>query len=58
MYKKLCVVMRKKKEKVIANKYLLFVMVAEYINVKKIVGGGKLKKIIMENLNLLPDIHV
>jgi hypothetical protein len=32
-------------------------MVAELINVGKIVGGGKLKKIILENQHILPIIH-
>ena len=49
--------MKKKKEDVVSNKYLLFVIVAEYLNVGKIVGGGKLKKVVMENLAILPDIQ-
>lgn len=32
----------------------MIVMVGEYVNIGKIKGGGKIKKIIMENLNLLP----
>lgn len=58
MYQQLCRIMKKKKEDVVSNKYLLFVIVAEYLNVGKIVGGGKLKKVVMENLAILPDIQV
>lgn len=42
----------------ITNKNLLFVMVAEQINVGKIVGGGQLKRIIMENQDLMPQLDV
>lgn len=31
-------------------------MTAEFINVGKIQGGGKVKRIIMENLELMPEI--
>lgn len=58
MYGQLCRVMKKKKQEIVSNKYLLFVIVAEYLNVGKIVGGGKLKKIVMDNLSILPDIQV
>lgn len=57
MYQKLTKIMKKKKENAVTNKYLLFVIVAEYINVGKIVGGGKLKKIIMDNLAILPEVE-
>lgn len=33
-------------------------MIAEFLNVGKIVGGGKLKKIIMDNIAIMPDIDV
>lgn len=39
--------MKKRKQKIITNKYLLFVMVAELINVGKIVGGGQIKRTII-----------
>lgn len=32
-------------------------MTAEYVNTGKIQGGGKVKKIIMDNLDLLPEIR-
>ena len=42
------------KDHSITNKYLFFVLVAEYLNVGSIKGGGKLKKIIIDNLAFLP----
>ena len=32
-------------------------MTGEYINTGKIQGGGKIKRIILENINLLPEIR-
>jgi hypothetical protein len=58
IYQQLRRVMRQKKQQGVSNKYLLFVMVAELINVGKIAGGGKLKRIIMENQPILPSISV
>lgn len=57
-YAELCKILKKKKEQSVSNKYLLFVMIAEFLNVGKIVGGGKLKKIIMNNIAIMPDIDV
>lgn len=34
------------------------ILIGEYISQGKIVGGGKLKKIIIENVSLLPKIDV
>jgi hypothetical protein len=31
-------------------------MIAEYLNVGKIVGGGQIKRVIMNNLHIIPDI--
>ena len=39
----------------IKNKYLFYVMLAEYMNTGKLKGGGKIKKIFMNNLHLLPE---
>lgn len=39
----------------IKNKYLFYVMLAEYMNTGKLKGGGKIKKIFMNNLHLLPQ---
>jgi hypothetical protein len=33
-------------------------MLAEYLNVGKIVGGGQIKRVIMNNLQFMPDIQV
>ena len=41
----------------IKNAFLMIVMTAEYVNTGKIQGGGKVKRIIMDNLNLLPEIR-
>lgn len=41
----------------ISNKYLLMVMMAEYINKGKIVGGGKVKRALVNNLDLMPNIN-
>ncbi len=32
----------------------MIVMVGEYVNLGKIKGGGKVKRLIMENIHLLP----
>lgn len=32
------------------------VMIGEFVNLGKIKGGGKIKKIIMDNIHLLPEI--
>ena len=42
----------------LSNPYLLMVLMGEYISKAKIIGGGKLKKIIVENKHLLPNIDV
>lgn len=39
------------------NPYLLMVMIAEYINIGKIVGGGKVKRAIMDHLECIPPIE-
>ena len=37
---------------------LLMVMMGEFINTGRIVGGGKLKRILMEHKESLPDIKI
>lgn len=37
----------------ISDKYLFYVMLAEFINTGKIVGGGKIKKLIIDNSSIL-----
>ena len=51
-------IQKKSKQQGITNKYLFFVLTAEYLNVGSIKGGGKLKKLIMENLAFLPEIEI
>ena len=48
----------RKKGEMVHNKYLLFVLVAEKINVGKIKGGGKVKNLIDNNINLIPSINI
>jgi hypothetical protein len=40
----------------VANRYLLMVLVGEFINVGKIVGGGRLKRLVVHNQDLIPAI--
>ena len=39
------------------NPYLMYIMMAELINIGKIVGGGQLKRIIVEHQHLLPKLE-
>ena len=40
----------------VGNPYLLMVMLAEYINTGRIIGGGKLKRAITQNMDCLPQV--
>lgn len=40
----------------VGNPYLLIIMLGEFINTGKIVGGGKLKRAIMDNRDCIPLI--
>jgi hypothetical protein len=40
----------------ISNPYLMLVMMGELINTGKIVGGGKLKRVIIDYQHLIPNI--
>lgn len=41
----------------VSNPYLMYVMIAELVNTGKIVGGGQLKRIILEHQHLIPHIE-
>jgi 16S rRNA C967 or C1407 C5-methylase (RsmB/RsmF family) len=41
----------------VCNPYLMYIMIAELCNTGKIVGGGQLKKILLEHQHLLPKIQ-
>jgi hypothetical protein len=38
---------------IIEDKYLFFIMLGEFINTGKIVGGGKIKRLIIRNADKL-----
>lgn len=46
-----------KTKNAINNPYLMYVMIAELVNTGKIVGGGQLKRIIIEHQHLIPHIE-
>lgn len=39
----------------ITSEYLFWVMLAEYINTGRIVGGGKIKRLIMDHIDRMPE---
>lgn len=36
----------------------MMVMMGEYVNTGKIIGGGKLKRLLMDNINVIPKIDL
>ena len=56
LFEKSCKIIEKKSGYEISNQMLLMVMMGEYINTGKIIGGGKLKRVLLEFKQEIPKI--
>lgn len=46
----------RKKGEIVHNKYLLYILVAEKLNTGSIKGGGKVRSLVENNIDIIPNI--